>query len=164
MKSFDEKCNYTWEQRKVGEVIKSEAFKPYLAEPTADGKYKIIQQGDKPLIGFTNGNPYQNYKNVVLFGDHTLSLHKPKSPFFVATDGVKILSGVAEADGNYLLYLLEKYRPQSEGYKRYYSILKNCICYTTLSRHEQKHLGDIFNTLDHLITLHQRKPFCNKRR
>ena len=91
-----------WKQRKFGDILKTDSFKAYLAVPSPDGKYKVIQQGDNPVVGYATGKPYQNYEDVVLFGDHTLSLYKPRSPFFVATDGLKILSGAVKTHGNYL--------------------------------------------------------------
>lgn len=151
--------NFTdaWELRKFGDEIKSVSFKPYLAVPQMYGEYEIIQQGDKPVIGFADGKPYTNPKTVVLFGDHTLSLYKPKTPFFVATDGIKILISINSWDGLYLYYLLEKYKPRSEGYKRYYSILVDSSCFCTLDTEEQKQIGDFFDNFDNLITLYQRK-------
>ena len=146
-----------WEQRKLGELLQTLPFKQFLKEPEPDGKYEIIQQGNEPVIGFANGTPCNDYINTVIFGDHTLSLYKPKRPFFVATDGVRIVKGKKNTDGYYLLSLLERYKPQSEGYKRYYSILADVECFTTYSASEQKQLGTYFENLDNLITLHQRK-------
>ena len=91
-----------------------------------------------------------------MFGDHTVSLYKPKSPFFVATDGVKIISCNIFL-GEYLYYTLEKYKPESQGYKRHYIILKNQSVFFTVCRNEQIKIGTFFETLDNLITLHQRK-------
>ena len=147
----------TWEQRKLGELLQTLPFKQFLKEPEPDGKYEIIQQGNEPVIGFANGTPCNDYIDTVIFGDHTLSLYKPKRPFFVATDGVRIVKGKKNTDGYYLLSLLERYKPQSEGYKRYYSILADVECFTTYSASEQKQLGTYFENLDNLITLHQRK-------
>lgn len=149
-----------WEQRKLGELLQTLPFKQFLKEPEPDGKYEIIQQGNEPVVGFANGAPCNDYKDTVIFGDHTLSLYKPKRPFFVATDGVRIVKGKRNTDGHYLLSLLERYKPQSEGYKRYYSILVDVECFTTYNVSEQKQLGAYFDTLDNLITLHQRK--CDK--
>ena len=59
------------------------------------GEYEVVQQGDKPIASYADGLPFEDYKDIVLFGDHTLSLYKPKSAFFVATDGVKVLSLVS---------------------------------------------------------------------
>ena len=146
-----------WEQRKLGDLLQTLPFKQFLKEPEPDGKYEIIQQGNEPVIGFANGTPCGDYKDVVIFGDHTLSLYKPQHPFFVATDGVRIVKGQQDTNGYYLLSLLERYKPQSEGYKRYYSILADTNCITTYNTSEQEKIGVFFKLLDHLITLHQRK-------
>ena len=146
-----------WEQRKLGNLLQTLPFKQFLKEPEPDGKYEIIQQGNEPVIGFANGTPCGDYKDVVIFGDHTLSLYKPQHPFFVATDGVRIVKGQQDTDGYYLLSLLERYKPQSEGYKRYYSILADTNCITTYNTSEQEKIGVFFKLLDNLITLHQRK-------
>jgi type I restriction enzyme S subunit len=145
-----------WEQRKLGDLLQTLPFKQFLKEPEPDGKYEIIQQGNEPVIGFANGTPCGDYKDVVIFGDHTLSLYKPQHPFFVATDGVRIVKGQQDTDGYYLLSLLERYKPQSEGYKRYYSILADTNCNTTYNTSEQEKIGAFFKLLDSLITLHQR--------
>ena len=152
----------SWEQRKLGDLLQTLPFKQFLKEPEPDGKYEIIQQGNEPVIGFANGTPCGDYKDVVIFGDHTLSLYKPQHPFFVATDGVRIVKGQQDTDGYYLLSLLERYKPQSEGYKRYYSILADTNCITTYNTSEQEKIGVFFKLLDNLITLHQRKPFLMK--
>ena len=146
-----------WEQRKLGDLLQTLPFKQFLKEPEPDGKYEIIQQGNEPVIGFANGTPCGDYKDVVIFGDHTLSLYKPQHPFFVATDGIRIVKGQQDTDGYYLLSLLERYKPQSEGYKRYYSILADTNCITTYNTSEQEQIGVFFNNLDHLITLYQCK-------
>ena len=145
-----------WEERKLGEVLTVYPFKAYLAEPHANGKYKVIQQGDMPIAGYADGKAFVNYDNITLFGDHTLSLYKATSPFFVASDGLKILSS-PELDGLLLFTLLDKYKPKSEGYKRHFNILKEVkVCYPK-NINEQSPIGSIFKNLDALITLHQRK-------
>ncbi len=146
-----------WEQRKLGEVLRTLPFKPFLKIPDQDGKYEIIQQGNEPIIGYANGEPCEDFRNTVIFGDHTLSLYKPKQPFFVATDGVRILQGTNDMDGYYLLSLLEGNSPKSEGYKRYYSILVDREVLFTKNYYEQVKIGLYFKQLDNLITLHQRK-------
>ena len=146
-----------WEQRKLGEVLRTLPFKPFLKIPDQDGKYEIIQQGNEPIIGYANGEPCEDFRNIVIFGDHTLSLYKPKQPFFVATDGVRILQGTNDMDGYYLLSLLEGNSPKSEGYKRYYSILVDREVLFTENYYEQVKIGLYFMQLDNLITLHQRK-------
>ena len=146
-----------WEQRKFGELLQTLPFKPFLKAPEQDGEYEIIQQGNEPVIGFAKGTPCDDFKDTVIFGDHTLSLYKPKHPFFVATDGVRIVKGKKNIDGFYLLSLLERYKPLSEGYKRYYGILADTECFITYNALEQQQIGTFFSRLDNLITLHQRE-------
>ena len=143
----------------MGEMLQTLPFKPFLKEAEKDGKFEIIQQGNEPIIGFANGNPCNDYKDTVIFGDHTLSLYKPLRPFFIATDGVRIVKGKQSVDGYYLLSLLERYKPESEGYKRYYGILLDKECFHTKNVDEQREIGLYFCHLDHLITLHQLEPF-----
>ncbi|EHJ53280.1 restriction endonuclease subunit S [Streptococcus macacae] len=145
-----------WEQDKFAKVLKTHQFRDYLAEPTEKGKYKIIQQGDKPVVGYANGKPFKDFHKVILFGDHTVSLYNPLQPFFVATDGVKILSADG-FDGDYLFVTLECYKPKPQGYKRHFTILKSRDVWYTSNKDEQEAIGTFFRQLDDLLSLHRRK-------
>lgn len=146
-----------WIEKKMGDIIETLPFKAYLKEPEEKGEYEIIQQGNNPILGFANGTPCTDYEDIVIFGDHTLSLYKPQKPFFVATDGVRIIKGKEKMDGLYLLMLLEKYKPQSEGYKRYFSILANSYCFITENHEEQQKIGSFFKELNNRIVLQKQK-------
>ena len=146
-----------WKQCKFDEVLETFPFKQYLKSPELNGKYEIIQQGNDPIVGYANGEPFKDFKNVVIFGDHTLSIYKPENPFFVATDGVRIIKGKYYINSNYLFSLLEKYKPKSEGYKRYYSILANTECFISNDILEQEKIGAFFQYFGCLIALHQKK-------
>ena len=102
-------------------------------------------------------NEKQTFKDSRIGLENKIIVYKPKKPFFVATDGVRIVKGSEKMDGNYLLPLLERNKPQSEGYKRYYSILADIDVFFTENHEEQSKIGEYFSELDHLITLHQRK-------
>ena len=145
-----------WEQRKFKDILKTHSFRSYLAGVSENGEYEVIQQGDKPIVGYSDGEPFTDYKDVTLFGDHTVSLYKPKSPFFVATDGVKILSA-DNFEGDYLYTTLERYKPEPQGYKRHFTILKNQDVWFTKNMEEQQKIGVFFKQLDDTITLHQCK-------
>ncbi|MFK4952361.1 restriction endonuclease subunit S [Lactococcus garvieae] len=145
-----------WEERKFKDIIKTHSFRSYLAGVSENGEYEVIQQGDKPIVGYSDGEPFTDYKDVTLFGDHTVSLYKPKSPFFVATDGVKILSA-DNFEGNYLYTTLERYKPEPQGYKRHFTILKNQDVWFTENMEEQQKIGSFFKQLDETIDLHQHK-------
>jgi len=145
-----------WGQRKLGDVLKTHSFKPYLAMPKVGGRFEIIQQGDNPVIGYSDGIPFEGFEPITLFGDHTVSLYKPDKPFFVATDGIKILSA-ENISGRFLYTLLERYKPIPQGYKRHYTILASEFAWVTYNDAEQRRIGTFFASLDNLITLHQRE-------
>jgi len=146
-----------WEEKTLGDILYSHSFKPYIAQPQHAGGFPVVQQGDEPVLGLANGSPFVNYESVVLFGDHTLSLYKPRHPFFVASDGVKILDTKSGLDGDYFFALLNFRRPKSEGYKRHYSILKNVQVVIAQKGDEQTKIGGYFREVDRLIGLQQRK-------
>ncbi|OTA87112.1 hypothetical protein BHL84_07310 [Limosilactobacillus reuteri] len=146
-----------WEQRKLGDITKTNSFKPYISEAFDEGKYEVIQQGDNPIAGYANNAPFKDYKKVTLFGDHTLSLYKPQRAFLVASDGIKILSPSLKMDSLFYYYLLEKYKPHSEGYKRHFSILKKNVAFFPVNIAEQTKISHCLSNFDSLITLHQRK-------
>ena len=145
-----------WKERKFKDILKTYSFRSYLANASDHGKYEVIQQGDNPLVGYSDGIPFMNYKDIILFGDHTVSLYKPQSPFFISTDGVKILSA-DNFEGNYLYTTLERYKPDSQGYKRHFTILKNQELWFTRNVEEQQKVGSFFKQLDNNIALQQKK-------
>lgn len=146
-----------WLRTKIGKITTTEAYKPYIAQAFKVGKYKVIQQGETPIAGYADGNPFEDYKTVTLFGDHTLSLYKPQAPFFIASDGVKILQPSIKMNNLFYYYLLIKNKPKSEGYKRHFSILKNKTVLYTKQIVEQKEISKYFNSLDLLIAIQQNK-------
>ncbi|MEX1462848.1 restriction endonuclease subunit S [Enterococcus sp. C81] len=143
-----------WELCKFSDILETHSTKKYLAEPNKNGEFEVIQQGDNPIIGYATGKAFLDYNKIVLFGDHTLSLYKPKRPFFVATDGIKILSG-KNTIGKFLFTLLQRYMPNSQGYKRHFTILKNENIYYTSTDTEQLEIGDLFLRFDILTTYYQ---------
>ena len=78
----------------------------------------------------------------------TIQFHyiSPKVPFFVATDGVKILSA-DNFDGDYLYTTLERYKPEPQGYKRHFTILKNQDVWFTENMEEQQKNRFILQTV-----------------
>lgn len=146
-----------WEQRKLGTMITVHPSKDLIVEAIEnEGTSIVVQQGDSPILGYSNAEGFEGYINVTLFGDHTVSLYKPQLPFVVATDGIKILSS-SILHHQYFYTVLEKYKPIPQGYKRHFSILKEQIANITVNKDEQKKIGEIFEIIDNLITLHKRK-------
>jgi type I restriction enzyme S subunit len=143
-----------WVVITLGDVLLPHPFKPYLANSYLSGQFDVIQQGDDPVAGRASGIPFQEFEDVIIFGDHTLSLYRPTNPFFVASDGVKILGNRMGLIRDYLYSLLVSYMPPSEGYKRHLNILKAVRLPISLNQMEQQKIGSYFLTLDALITQH----------
>ncbi|HEM6115679.1 restriction endonuclease subunit S [Streptococcus pluranimalium] len=144
-----------WEKDLYGNKIVSLATKHYITSNLdVDGEFAVIQQGDNPTLGFSNDIPFKNYENVILFGDHTLSLFNPSIPFLLATDGLKILQA-NEFEKNFLFYITQKYIPESQGYKRHFSILKSTYIYFSNNTLEQSAIGTLFQTLDELLSAYK---------
>ena len=143
--------NKNFEKKIFGEIVRSESTRMYIKSVVSDlGKYEVIQQGDIPILGYSDDRPFEKYKSVILFGDHTLSLYRPKAPFLLATDGIKILqSTILKRD--YLYYLTQNYIPKSQGYKRHFSLLKQVFVNYSRDSSEQSAIGSLFRTLDDLL-------------
>ena len=143
--------NKNFEKKIFGEIVRSESTRMYIKSVVSDlGKYEVIQQGDIPILGYSDDRPFEKYKSVILFGDHTLSLYRPKAPFLLATDGIKILqSTILKRD--YLYYLTQNYIPKSQGYKRHFSVLKQVFVNYSRDSSEQSAIGSLFRTLDDLL-------------
>ena len=145
-----------WEQRKLGDLINTVKYKDYIVGANKSGLYPVIQQGDRPILGYSNSDPITQFEDVVVFGDHTLSLFNPQSPFLLASDGVKVIR-IPDFSGEFTYYILERYLPISQGYKRHYSVLKMQEVFFPAEQSERDRIGELISMFDSLISLHQRK-------
>ncbi|MGF6815881.1 type I restriction enzyme S subunit [Paraburkholderia atlantica] len=143
-----------WVEMTLRDVLLPYPSKPYIADSNQSGSFEVLQQGDNPISGYASGMPFQKFGDVILFGDHTLSLYRPTKPFFVASDGIKILGNRIGLFRDYLYSLLAAYMPPSEGYKRHLGILKSVRLPISLDHTEQQKIGTYFRTLDELISKH----------
>lgn len=138
-----------WEEIKIADLVEPQSFKGYIFKTASKiGKHPIIQQGEDPIYGFSNDTAYENFNNVLLFGDHTLSLYKPKKPFLLSSDGVKILKCYDDSTRDYIFYLLKYNLPESEGYKRHYTIIKNIKLAIAINKVEQKAIVETLTSFD----------------
>lgn len=91
------------------------------------GRYKIIDQGKKPIAGYTDDSSLVNEKllPVVIFGDHTRVLKYVDEPIALGADGAKALRvnpGLANA--RYVYYYLRSIQIKEAGYSRHFKFLK----------------------------------------
>lgn len=155
MKNNNQKVvNKGWEKSELGDLLKtvSPPIKLKTAEYFVEGKFPIIDQGKREIVGYTNNNSAVfSELPAVIFGDHTKEVKFINFPFAVGADGVKIIDSV-EIEKTYLKYLLEhavKKLPDL-GYSRHYSELKNIVV-SYPAKPEQKAIAQVLSTADAAI-------------
>lgn len=91
-----------------------------------EGKYPIIDQSSKNVIGYTDEiDGLYNDVPVIIFGDYTRRFKLVEEPFFIGADGTKVLklrSSVYDYKFIYY-YLLHKKIPDT-GYNRHFKWVK----------------------------------------
>ena len=160
--------DFSWEQRKLDDIFKYEQPQAYIVESTEyDDRFKtpVLTAGQSFILGYTDEN--FGIKNatsrspVVIFDDFTTSSHYVDFPFKVKSSAMKLLSLVNEKDDIHCAYnVLQNIGYEPVSHERHWiSTFAKFNVYMPKNLAEQKCIGDYFASLDHLITLHQRKYF-----
>ena len=145
-----------WIFKKFEEIFKVVPSKKYQiksSEIEDNASIPVIDQGQNLILGFSNNKEkvFNDFKNVIIYGDHTTVIKRSDKPFIIGGDGVKLLTSKVDSDISYLYNALQYFNVKSEGYKRHFSILKNKDFYISTSIEEQKKIANIFNKLDKYI-------------
>lgn len=123
-------------------------------EYSPEGKFPIIDQGQKYIAAYTNRKDGV-YKDVpvIVFGDHTRIIKFIDRPFFLGADGVKILKPKKrDIDLKYLYYALESVHIPDTGYNRHFKWLKGAYIPVFSLEINNK----IVKTLDKITVLHNK--------
>lgn len=137
----------------IFKVIPSKKYQIKSSEIEDNASIPVIDQGQNLILGFSNNKEkvFNDFKNVIIYGDHTTVIKRSDKPFIIGGDGVKLLTSKVDSDISYLYNALQYFNVKSEGYKRHFSILKNKDFYISTSIEEQKRIANIFNKLDKYI-------------
>lgn len=137
----------------IFKVIPSKKYQIKSSEIEDNASIPVIDQGQNLILGFSNNKEkvFTDFKNVIIYGDHTTVIKRSDKPFIIGGDGVKLLTSKVDSDISYLYNALQYFNVKSEGYKRHFSILKNKDFYISTSIEEQKRIANIFNKLDKYI-------------
>ena len=132
----------------VGKIPKKDYFK--------EGSFPIIDQSKTFIIGYSNHSEllYNGNLPAIIYGDHTNHVKYVNQPFICGADGVKIIQPLDELDNKFIYYSILYRKPQSEGYRRHFSILKEKIlCIPTFA--EQQEIASILSEADAKIEKEQ---------
>jgi len=160
---------FSWEQRKLGDIFKYEQPQAYIVESTEyDDRFQIpvLTAGQSFVLGYTdekfgikNANPRTP---VVIFDDFTTSSHYVDFPFKIKSSAMKLLSLVNEKDDIHCAYnVLQNIGYEPVSHERHWiSTFAKFNVYMPQNSAEQKCIGNYFANLDNLITLHQREEIA----
>lgn len=122
------------------------------------GKHPIIDQGHKQVAGYTDlEEGLFSDVPVIIFGDHTRVVKYVDQPFFLGADGTKILQPRRDdVNPRYLYHYLASTTIPNTGYNRHFKWLK-VLVFNLPSLPEQRHIADILDKADALITNYRRQ-------
>lgn len=152
----------SWETSRVADAVR-----PYRVDRTKQipasayaqtGKWPIIDQGQKPIAGYTDDPAHviQVKKPLIIFGDHTRTIKFVDFEFAVGADGTKLLTAVDGFEPKFLFHALCNLDVPARGYNRHYTILSEMIL-PKPAKEEQRNITSILDAIDRKIDLHQRK-------
>ncbi|MFV1468373.1 hypothetical protein VBY75_11875 [Idiomarina sp. HB] len=93
----------------------------------SEGRFKIIDQSQKDIAGYTDDSSLINrtHSPIIVFGDHTRALKYESSPIALGADGAKALSVNPKiANPLYVYYYLRSVNLKEAGYSRHFKFLK----------------------------------------
>ena len=162
----------SWEQRKVSDMFKVTRGYVLAATLTNDTKsdempYPVYssQTKDFGLMGYYRDYLYENSITWTTDGANAGTVNYRAGKFYctnvcgvLLSDKVNASQMIAEALNN----VAKGYVSYVGNPKLMNNVMSDIEIMIPVSPMEQKRISDYFVTLDHLITLHQRKPFLMK--
>ena len=111
---------------KVIKRINTNTKKLKTSEYKRTGKFPIIDQGQKEVVGYTDDESciVKGPFPLIAFGDHTKTVKYIENPFAIGADGVVLLSAQNVIEPRYLYFWLRQVQIQNLGYARHFSLLK----------------------------------------
>ena len=117
-----------------------------------EGKYPIIDQSSKNVIGYTDeiDGLYKDVP-VIIFGDHTRRFKLVEEPFFIGADGTKVLKLLSSVyDYKFIYYYLLHKKIPDTGYNRHFKWVKE-LEFPEIPRSIQSDIVKKFEVLNDLI-------------
>ena len=118
-----------------------------------EGKYPIIDQSSKNVIGYTDeiDGLYKDVP-VIIFGDHTRRFKLVEEPFFIGADGTKVLKLLSSVyDYKFIYYYLLHKKIPDTGYNRHFKWVKE-LEFPEIPHSIQSDIVKKFEVLNDLIS------------
>ena len=156
----------SWEQRKLGEILKYEQPTKYIVKSTEysnDYDIPVLTAGQTFVLGYTNesfGIKFADKNSpVIIFDDFMTTTHFVDFSFKIKSSAMKLLTvRDTSVDDFYFSYLtLNNIDYVVQNHERHWISKFSELPVLTTSFEEQKTISMFFIKIDNLITLHQRK-------
>jgi type I restriction enzyme S subunit len=146
------KVEFELSTQKAGLFTKLKS-KEYFSE----GKFPVIDQGDKLISGYINDESllYQGELPIIIFGDHTRKIKYIDFSFAVGADGTKIIKPLKVYNPKFYFYYLNSLRIPDFGYSRHFKVLKSITVPLPPLKEQQRivaKLDTLFKQLDDIKT------------
>lgn len=165
---FSKKLTFTWEQRKLGDVVEflDTMRKPLEGAKRIPGPYPYY--GASGIVDYVDG--YLFDEELILLSEDGANITDRNYPVCFLACGkywvnnhAHVLRTKQENENNFICNSLERkdYTQYNTGMAMPKLNKETCkkIPISCPEFEEQKKIGDYFRSLDHLITLHQRRPY-----
>jgi len=89
-------------------------------------KYAVIDQGQELIAWYSNDETkaYTWKLPIIIYWDHTNIVKYVDFPFICWADWTKVFQFKNDVDVKFMEYLLNRFKPETQGYRRHYSLLK----------------------------------------
>ena len=140
-----------YDDTKNAKKLKSSEYKD-------NGKYIIVDQGQKLIAGYTDiENGLYLDTPVIIFGDHTRNIKFIDKPFYLGADGTKVLkSTLKNANYKYLYYALKSSKIPNTGYNRHFKWLKE-LKFKRHSIIDQENIVNILDSVQEIIAKYNKQ-------
>lgn len=120
-----------WEWARLPDIyfsISPSSNKLLSSAMLAEGKFPVVDQGQKHIAGYTNdeGMMIRVPGPVIVFGDHTKAIKFIDIDFVAGADGTKILRPLCQ-DERFFAFQLRSFSLEDRGYARHFKVLNSCL-------------------------------------
>ncbi len=117
------------------------------------GKYPVIDQGKKRIVGYSNDcTKVLQTDSIILFGDHTRVIKYIDHEFIVGADGTQLLKTKQNFDNKFFYYQLLSKQIPNTGYNRHFKFIKDMV-FNVPAKTEQQKIAQVLSTADKEIAL-----------
>jgi type I restriction enzyme S subunit len=142
-----------WTEHEFEDVFRRLRLKTYQIPTShyeATGKWPIVDQGKRPIAGYTSrDNPCDQHPFIV-FGDHTCEVKFVDFQCFLGADGTQPLATTAVCDLKFGFQILGQIRLPALGYSRHFKELQETV-FALPPLPEQRKIADILTTWDEAL-------------